>query len=86
MTVKLYVPAVNPAMVVLGVVPVLPPGFIVQVPEGRLLSITLPVAVPQSGCVICPTMGAEGVGGCAGITASSDKPETHVDELVTVKL
>jgi hypothetical protein len=85
-TVKLYVPAASPVIVVLEPFPVLAPGFIVQSPEGRLLSITLPVASSQVGCVIVPTAGAEGVIGCAGISAFSDKSETQPDELVTVKL
>ena len=63
-TVKLYVvPAVRPVMVVLVPVPDLAPGLIVQLPEGRLLSITLPVARVQVGCVTIPTVGADGVTG-----------------------
>ena len=85
-TVKLYVPVANPVMVVLVPVPVLAPGFIVQLPEGRLLRITLPVATAQLGCVIVPTVGAEGVAGCMGITAFSDNSDTHPEEFVTVKL
>jgi hypothetical protein len=72
--------------VVLVPVPVLDPGFIVQLPEGRLLSITLPVATAQVGCVMVPTVGADGVIGCTGITAFSDKTETHPAALAIVKL
>ena len=51
-------------MIVLVVVlPVIPPGFNIQLPEGRPLSTTLPVAVEQVGCVIVPTTGTEGVTG-----------------------
>ena len=38
--------------------PVIPPGLIVQVPAGRPLSTTLPVATAQVGWVIVPTVGA----------------------------
>ena len=41
--------------------PAIPPGLIVQLPEGNPLRITLPVAVAQVGWVIVPTEGAEGV-------------------------
>ena len=57
-TVKLYNPAVKPVMVLLVVEPVIPPGLIVQVPEGRPLSTTLPVARAHVGWVIVPTVGA----------------------------
>ena len=62
-TVKLYVPAVSPEIVVLLPLPVIPPGLIVQFPEGRPFSTTDPVDVEQLGCVIVPTIGAAGVGG-----------------------
>ena len=48
-TVKLYEPAVKPVIVLLEVEPVIPPGLIVQVPEGRSLSTTLPVATAHVG-------------------------------------
>ena len=50
-------------MVVLAVEPVIAPGLMVQVPEGRPLKTTLPVAVEQVGCVIVPTIGADGAPG-----------------------
>ena len=43
--------------------PAIPPGLIVQFPEGKPLRITLPVAVAQVGWVIVPTEGAVGVMG-----------------------
>ena len=49
-TVKLYVvPAVKPEMVAVVPVPATVPGLIVQLPAGRPLSTTLPVAVAQVG-------------------------------------
>ena len=48
-TVKLYVPAVSDAIVVLVPVPAIAPGLIVQFPAGKLLSTTLPVATAQVG-------------------------------------
>ena len=65
-TVYVYVPGASPEMVVLVPVPVVvdPPGdrVNVQVPaEGRSLSTTLPVPTAQVGCVIDPTIGAEGI-------------------------
>jgi len=35
----------------------------VQLPEGKLLNTTLPVASAQVGCVMVPTTGAAGVTG-----------------------
>ena len=52
-------------MVVVAPVPATAPGFIVQLPAGSPLKTTLPVATAQVGCVIAPTTGAVGVGGCA---------------------
>jgi len=51
--------------VVVDPVYVVPPGdlVMVQLPEGRLLRTTLPVATVQVGWVILPTVGAVGVGG-----------------------
>ena len=48
-TVKLYVPAVRPVMVVVAVVPVIDPGIIVQLPVGKPLNNTLPVASKHVG-------------------------------------
>lgn len=63
-TVKVYVPAASPLMVVLDPEPVVvPPGVlvIVQFPDGNPLRTTLPVAREHVGCVTVPTTGAEGV-------------------------
>jgi hypothetical protein len=46
-TVKVCVPIVKPVMVVLTPVPLIDPGLIVQLPEGKPFNITLPVATPQ---------------------------------------
>jgi hypothetical protein len=48
-TVKLYVPAFKPDIVVLTVEPGIAPGLIVQVPVGSPLKTTLPVATAQVG-------------------------------------
>ena len=63
-----------------------PAGLIVQLPAGRPLSTTLPVARAQVGSVIAPTVGAGGVAGCAAITTLPDAGEVHPAALVTVKL
>ena len=67
-TVYVYVPAESNVMVELVPVPVVvvPPGVLVKVHvpvAGNPLSITLPVAKVQLGCVIVPTVGAVGVAG-----------------------
>jgi hypothetical protein len=85
-TVKLYVPAASPDMVVLVVFPDIAPGLIVQLPAGKLLSITLPVGSEHVGCVIVPTVGADNTAGCALITTFGDAPEVQPDASVTVKL
>ena len=60
-TVKLYVvEAFNPVKVVVVPLPVIAPGLIVQFPDGNPLKATLPVAVPQVGCVIVSIVGAAG--------------------------
>jgi hypothetical protein len=71
-------------MVVLVAEPEIAPGFIVQLPAGKPLNITLPVAVVQVGCVIVPTVGADDVTGCALTTISADAVEVHPVALVTV--
>jgi hypothetical protein len=48
-TVKLYVPVISPDKVVLEVDPAMPPGLIIQLPEGSPLKTTLPVATTQVG-------------------------------------
>ncbi len=64
-TVKLYVPAASPVMVLPVPVPVviIPPGDLVnvQVPDdGKPFITTLPVTVAHVGCIITPTVGAVG--------------------------
>lgn len=78
-------------MVVLVPVPefVVPPGDLVTVhvpEEGRLLSTTLPMATAHVGCVIVPTVGVDGVGGCVFIATPFDDPEVHPSAFVTVKV
>jgi hypothetical protein len=68
------------------VLPAIAPGLIVQLPAGKPLSATFPVARAQVGCVIKPTIGADGVAGCALITTSADNTEVHPAASVTVKL
>jgi hypothetical protein len=63
------------------------PGVLVnvQVPlDGKPFNTTLPVAVTQVGCVMVPTVGAEGAVGCASMTILDELEETHDDALVTV--
>jgi len=76
-------------MVVLVPVPVLviPPGVLVkvQVPvPGKLFNTTLPVGTAHVGCVLVPTVGADGEAGTALITIFDDEDEVHPDTLVTV--
>lgn len=90
-TVKWYVPAGIEEITVVAPVPlfVIPPGVrvTVQLPvAGNPLRATLPVDNRQVGCVTVPTTGAEGVAGCALITALADAGEMHPEALVTVKV
>jgi hypothetical protein len=48
-TVKLYVAGESPIIVVLAPDPVTAPGLIVQLPAGKPLNTTLPVATAQVG-------------------------------------
>ena len=50
-------------MVVVEPEPETLPGLIVQLPDGKPLSATLPVAVVHVGCVIVPNVGVVGVPG-----------------------
>jgi hypothetical protein len=73
-----------PDIVVLDPLPDIPPGLMVQFPAGKPLNTTLPVATEQIGCVIVPTIGAEGV---AAVNRTLDEAaEVHPAEFVTVKL
>jgi len=71
-------------MVVLAPVPVIPPGLIVQFPAGNPFNTTLPVDNIQLGCVMVPTIGAEGVAGCTLITIFADATEVHPTAFVTM--
>ena len=71
-------------MVVVAPEPAMAPGLIVQLPEGKPLNTTLPVANEQVGWVMVPTVGAAGVGGCALITTLAEAGELHPAALVTV--
>jgi hypothetical protein len=77
-TVKVYVPGARPKMVVEVVVPVEVtfPGFRVkiQLPEGKPLNATLPVAMEQVGCVGTPATGAAGVGDIVTRTLEIERP------------
>lgn len=82
-------PAASPVIVVLLPLPVVvtDPGVRVSVHDpvdGSPLSTTLPVDNAHVGCVIVPTVGAEGVAGCAAINTFDENPEIHPDALVTV--
>jgi hypothetical protein len=85
-TVYEYVPATKPVMVLPDPVPVMAPGFMVQVPAGRSLKVTLPVAISHVGCIIALTVGAEGVTGCGLITTFAEATEVQPAAFVTVKL
>ena len=84
-TVKLYVPATNPDIVVFVVEPEIFPGLIVQLPVGNPLNTTLPVATAQVGCVIVPTIGVAGVEGRALIVAGLTT-ELHPPMLLIITL
>ena len=53
----------RPVTVVDEVFPLIPPGLIVQFPEGNPLNTTDPVETAHVGCVIVPTTGTDGVWG-----------------------
>jgi hypothetical protein len=71
-------------MVVLLPVPDIPPGLMVQLPAGKPVKSTLPVATEHEGCVTVPTVGAAGVPGSATITILAEAAEIHPVEFVTV--
>ena len=62
--------------------------MIVQVPvAGSPLKTTLPVgSVQDEGCVVAPTIGAEGASGAGFITTFAVASEVHPASLLTVKL
>jgi hypothetical protein len=63
-----------------------PVAVIVQLPDGRPLKATLPVAVAQVGCVMVPMIGASGVAGWVLMVALVEATEVQPTELVTVKV
>ena len=90
-TLKVYVPAASAEIVELVPLPVLvvPPGDLVSVhvPEaGNPFKTTLPVAREIVGCVIVPTIGADGVVGWVLTTTLAEAGEIHPEALVTVKV
>jgi hypothetical protein len=54
--------------------------------EGNPLRATLPVATEQVGWVIVPTVGTEGVAGCALMPTLPEAAEMHPSAFVTVKV
>jgi len=83
-TVKEYEPEAKPETVLLIPVLAIAPGLIVQFPAGKPVSITLPVANAQVGCVIELNVGTEGVTGCAFTVALKDGKEIHPELFVPV--
>ena len=63
--------------------PAIAPGLIVQLPAGKPLNTTLPVATAQVGWVMAPTVGANGDEGCALMTKLVVVGDTHPAALVT---
>lgn len=64
--------------------PDIAPGLIVQLPAGRPVNTTLPVATEHEGCVMVPIVGAAGVPAFAIITILAEAKEIHPTEFVTV--
>ena len=58
----------------------------VQVPAGKLLSATLPVATVQVGWVMVPTSGFNGVAGCVFITISAVGMEIQPSAFITMNV
>ena len=70
-------------MVTLAPDPDIAPGLMTQFPVGNPDNTTLPVATAQVGWVMVPTMGAEGVTGCAFITIFAERAEIQPAAFVT---
>ena len=77
-------PVAKPEIVAGDPVPVIPPGLIVQLPEGNPFSTTPPVAKIHVGCIIETIFGIGGVPGFAIIKILADGEEIHPAEFVTV--
>ena len=67
-----------------AVEPEIAPGFMIQLPDGNPLKVTLPVAKIHVGCVIEAIIGAFGVVGCTSITILADAEEVQFVAFVTV--
>lgn len=90
-TANVYVPGSSPDTVRVVPVPwlVKPSGFRIRVHvplAGNPDSTTLPVATWKVGCVMVPTTGVVGVGGCVLITAFADTGDVHPSAFRTAKL
>lgn len=88
-TVKVYIPAVSPVIVVLVPVPIVvaPPGVVVTVHElidGKPLKTTLPAEDAHVVWVMIPITGAVGVKGWEGITTLEEREDVQPASLVTV--
>ena len=68
----------------LVVLPAIAPGLIVQLPAGKPVNTTLPVASEQVGCVIAPIPGAIGIAGCGLMIILAEAGEVQPAEFVTV--
>ncbi len=81
-------PGASPLIVFVVLLPVVvtPPGLRVNVhdPDGNPLNNTEPVVAEQVGCVMVPTIGAEGIAGCALICTLPDAGEVQPSVLVTL--
>ena len=91
-TVNVYVlPADNPEKFAVAIEPVIvaPPGLAVTVHAevGKPLNATVAVGIAHVGCVIVPTVGADGVTGWAMIIALPEATEVQPEEVkVTVNV
>ena len=88
-TLKVNTPPSRFVIVLLVPVPavVTPPGkrVITHEPvEGNPFNTTLPVGIANVGWVIVPTVGAAGVGGCAGMITFAEGTDKHPSAVVTV--
>ena len=77
-------PGTKPEMVVVTPDPVIPPGLIVQFPEGKPINVILPVSTVHEGCLIDDMTGIAGVPALAFTTIFAEGTEVHPTEFVTV--
>jgi hypothetical protein len=75
-------------IVVVVPVPAIEPGLIVHVPAGgNPLKITVPVDdAHEEGCVIVPTIGANGPEGASFMTTAVEGSEIHPASVVILNL